>query len=333
MKHFGIFTLILLIFHQANAQEIKSLNPEKRITKIAFGSCNFEFHTQPLWPKIAENNPDLWIWLGDNVYSDTEDMQVMQEKYDQQNSNKNYIQFKKNIPIIGIWDDHDYGGDNQGIHYPMKNESQQLFLNFIGEPQNTQRRNQKGIYTSYTLGKGAEKVKIILLDTRFFKENPGKDSDLLGAAQWEWLEQEFKNSSEENIPINIIASGIQFLANSRIIEKWNDYPQSVNKMYTLLEKYQPRGLLFISGDVHYGEILEHKVDTSKLILREITSSGLTHSNYPQPLFTNNKYTIDEPYTGIQYGMIRIDWKENPEVTLQILNRKNKVKGEYSFKVK
>ncbi len=328
-----IFILFLLLFTNLFAQERVLLDTQKNITKIAFGSCNFEFHKQPLWPVISENNPDLWIWLGDVVYADTEDMELMQSKFDKQLSNKNYREFLTKVPVIGIWDDHDFGGNNQGINYPMKKYSQQIFLDFIGEPQNTTRRTQEGIYTAYVIGSGKQKVKIILLDTRYFKEKPGAENDILGETQWQWFENELKHSAQNQIPIHIIASGIQFLSDSKLVEKWNDYPKSKARLYELFEKYRPSGLILISGDVHYGEILEHKLENSDLIIREITSSGMTHSNYPQPLVTNNKYSIDEPYIGIQFGMITIDWDENPKVTLQIKNRKNKVKGEYQFEIK
>ena len=42
----------------------------KPLDVIAFGSCNRDELPQPLWPVIAEENPDLWIWAGDNIYAD-----------------------------------------------------------------------------------------------------------------------------------------------------------------------------------------------------------------------------------------------------------------------
>ena len=42
----------------------------KPLEVIAFSSCNRDEVPQPLWPVIAEENPDLWIWAGDNIYAD-----------------------------------------------------------------------------------------------------------------------------------------------------------------------------------------------------------------------------------------------------------------------
>ena len=38
------------------------------ITRIAFGSCMSEKEDQTIWTKIAAENPDAFIFMGDNVY-------------------------------------------------------------------------------------------------------------------------------------------------------------------------------------------------------------------------------------------------------------------------
>jgi alkaline phosphatase D len=125
------------------------------LTTIAFGSCNREDKEQPLWRVIVGNRPQLWIWLGDNVYGDTEDMDTLQAKYYRQRSNPGYQLLAVSAPIIGIWDDHDYGVNDGGKEYPKKKQSQQLMLDFLGEPKNSPRRKQAGAYASYTYGRPA----------------------------------------------------------------------------------------------------------------------------------------------------------------------------------
>ena len=42
--------------------------------RIAFGSCyGIEDHKSNIFETIAEDKPDLWIWLGDAAYVDTGD--------------------------------------------------------------------------------------------------------------------------------------------------------------------------------------------------------------------------------------------------------------------
>ena len=61
--------------------EGQSLNQDKRLTTIAFGSCNRIDRDQKIWTSVLANRPDLWVWLGDNVYADTYDMQEMKRQY------------------------------------------------------------------------------------------------------------------------------------------------------------------------------------------------------------------------------------------------------------
>ena len=67
---------------------------------IAFGSCNHVNDPQPLWNKIAKAKPDLWIWTGDIIYGDTEDMSVLQGKYKKQLSNPEYNEFMTMVVIM-----------------------------------------------------------------------------------------------------------------------------------------------------------------------------------------------------------------------------------------
>src|SRR5687768_6847248 len=115
-------SLVFLLTGQvAVAQDRKEL-------KIAFGSCNRQDLPQPLWEVIAGDQPDLWIWLGDNIYGDSNDMGVIKAKYDKQLQHPGYQKFTAQVPVIGTWDDHDYGRNDAGKSYPYKKATQQLAL-------------------------------------------------------------------------------------------------------------------------------------------------------------------------------------------------------------
>ena len=91
-----------------------------RISTIAFGSCSQQWGPQAYWKRIQSLQPDLWIWMGDNVYNDTTDMQKMVRKYSSMYTNPAYQAFRESVDIIGTWDDHDFGENNGGNWYPMR---------------------------------------------------------------------------------------------------------------------------------------------------------------------------------------------------------------------
>ncbi|WP_240472503.1 alkaline phosphatase D family protein [Tenacibaculum ovolyticum] len=113
---------------------------------IAFGSCNDQNKSNPFWEDIISLQPDVWIWGGDNIYADTNNMDKMEKLYMQQKKQFSYSKLAKNTPILATWDDHDYGKNDGGIDYKKKKESQQLFLDFINVPKHSPRRKKAGIY-------------------------------------------------------------------------------------------------------------------------------------------------------------------------------------------
>ncbi len=99
-------------------------------------------------------------------------------------------------PIIGTWDDHDYGINDGGKDFPKKKESKELMLSFLDVPAGDPMRKHEGVYSSHTYGSGKQKVKVILLDTRYFRDplkestapntryTPSDTGDFLGEEQW-----------------------------------------------------------------------------------------------------------------------------------------------------
>lgn len=132
---------------------------------------------------IAQKS-DLFIWGGDIIYADWDSDRTIKEAYTIQNSHPDYLQLKSTTPVIGTWDDHDFGLDNADGNFPKKFESQKYFLVFLDVPWDSPRRAQEEVYTSYDIGK----FKIILLDNRYFK-NLESDAPMLGKKQWEWPEK------------------------------------------------------------------------------------------------------------------------------------------------
>ena len=132
----GLFGCLTLAGCRTPKSGTASVTQNKPLTTIAFGSCSDQKRPQPLWDDIVAQKPDLWIWLGDNIYGDSENMDTLRAKYARQKSNPVYQQLRQSTPIIGVWDDHDYGVNDGGKEYPKRKESQQLMLDFLDVPVN-----------------------------------------------------------------------------------------------------------------------------------------------------------------------------------------------------
>lgn len=305
---------------------------------VAFGSCNDEDNDhQPIWKYVVENQADLWIWLGDIIYGDSNNPKVLQKKYIEQKTNKDYQLLYNAVPIIGVWDDHDYGVNDGDKHFAIKGESKELLMDFLDVPTDQPVRSREGAYQSYSYGPTGQKVKIILLDTRYFRDklikNPAiggqrylasKTGDILGASQWDWLEKELTNSDAQ---LHIIATGIQLVAEDHNYEKWANFPLSRKRFVDLINKTKPTRPVVISGDRHLAEVSSMTLDSLSHPLYDITSSGLTHSYEKVDMKgETNHHRVNHIITGQKnFAQLYIDWDSDPiKVKVEIRGLGNRV---------
>ena len=263
-----------------------------------------------IWRSIEKRNPDVFIWLGDAVYADTR-ITFEKRHYFGHAFHKNAYESVKTFPaykrlaskaqIIGTWDDHDYGMNNAGKYWEHKEIAKDLFLDFLDEGKETERRiDRDGVYESYTVyetdkGKRGKSVQIILLDTRwnFVDGSSGEEeeADLLGPRQWKWLERELKKPSTAEV--TLIGSSIQVLAElnqmynavnykiakefGKSIENWGSFPSNQKRLMDIVSKAKDRRVIFLSGDVHVG-MIDVRPPGCHLPYESIdaTSSGITH---------------------------------------------------------
>ncbi len=337
MKRFFILIQLFSISYFISCAKItekRNLKYENSNFIIAFGSCNKQFKKNILWKEIAKNQPNLWIWGGDNIYSDTNDMTKMTQDYENLRNQNGYAQLTKNIPVLATWDDHDYGLNDAGVEFSMKKESQELFLDFFDVPKNDERRTQEGIYHSQTFSIKNGSIKVIILDTRYFRTSltktankryqPNKfgEGTILGKKQWSWLKNELKKSKED---FTIIDSSIQFLSSEHGFETWGNFPHEVEKMKDLIIKSSVKNILFLSGDRHISEFSKTTIDGLNYPIIDFTSSGLTHS-YSSNSGETNKYREKEVVKEISFGLLKFDF-EKKSITMQMRGEQNVLQQE------
>lgn len=311
-------TLLLLVSFHAKSEitNYERINEIEQLTTFTFGSCNSTSSSQPIWKYMLKDEPQLFIWGGDNIYADTSDPSLMQQMYQIQNNKVGYKELRETTPIIGVWDDHDYGHDNATYSNSIKYISQQLFLDFIREPSKSLRRNQEGIYTSYTFGPKHREIKFIMLDNRFHHSSPEKNSDILGNEQWSWFEKEIKNS---NAKIHFIVAGLSILSRKiPVTEEWEDHPRALKRMLALLDQHNPSGVVFLTGDKHFSSIFQ------RYGYLEFMNSGMTHTvSRVLRRLVSRYYPIS--FFGMNYGKVNIEWNEfdKPLIQLEIKGLREK----------
>jgi alkaline phosphatase D len=293
---------------------------------IAFGSCNNQEIPNLLWKEIEKSKPNVWIWGGDIIYTDTEDMTFMEKNYQKQKTKPDYANFIKNIDVLATG----------GKEYSKKAKAQQLFLDFIDVKKDDKRRQQEGVYFAKDYKVNEETIKIILLDTRYFrtaltqdtitrkryKPNVYGEGSILGDVQWEWLTNQLKNS---NASFNIVVSSIQFLSSEHSYESWGNMIHEVDKLETLIKKTNAKNTIILSGDRHLSEFSKKNIDSLFYPLIDFTSSGMTHS-YSSFKGEPNKFRVKEVVFQKSFGILKFNF-ENKTVTMQMRGENNVLQQE------
>ena len=304
--------------------------------RIAFGSCMVEDAPKPVLDLATDSDPDLFIFLGDNIYGDTYDMSVLQAKYDLLGASPEFQRLESSTPILATWDDHDYGADDAGKEYPFKEKSKEIFLDFWKVPANSERRMRPGIYGEHMFEEAGRRLQVILLDTRTFRDelipntlsdsvvqtympSDDKESSILGAEQWTWLEAQLNKPAD----VRIVASSIQFSHEHNGWESWTNMPHERDKMMKLIRETDAGGVIFISGDVHWGEVSRQE-NQGSYPLWDITSSGITESW--EPGADPNENRVGEAVAETNYGYIDIDWTlTDVELTFGLVDHENTIR--------
>lgn len=297
------------------------------VRRILFGSCIKQERPAPIFDAILRQKPELFIFLGDNIYGDTEDMDVLRSKYATLSEIPGFQTLRQTCEVLATWDDHDYGVNDGGVDYPMRKESERVFENFwLGET-DAEARTRPGVYDAHIFGPASQRIQVILLDTRYFRsplkrgekrtggpwvpdDDPKKT--MLGEAQWKWLESQLNQPAE----LRIIASSIQFLAEDAGQETWSNLPRERRRMLDLIKSTEAGGVLFISGDRHWSE-LSGLEDDMPYRLIELTSSSL---NQPHPRGTpteNQHRLLPVTWHRENFGVIDVSWEDDPRIQLEI----------------
>lgn len=320
-----------LAFGSATAGRPRRPDGRTLPTRIAFGSCAHEDKQQPIWDAVLEARPDLFIFLGDNVYGDTRDPSVLRAKYAKLQVKPGFQRLCAQVPILATWDDHDYGENDAGGDFPIKKESQRIFCDFWGEPSDSVRRTREGIFDSIIFSAGDRRLQVILPDLRFnrtpirsldlgglryedwakrleregrevpgpYERNPDLSATMLGEAQWQWLEAQLREPAD----LRILASSLQVVADFPGWEAWINYTSDHQRLLQSIRRYRADGLICISGDTHYAEISRLDLN-SPYPLWDFTSSGLTEV---WPVTPPNSRRIGKVMREQNFGLITVDW--------------------------
>jgi alkaline phosphatase D len=222
--------------------------------RVAFGSCcRIQYDAnQRIWNVVRDLGPDMFIWLGDNIYADSDEPAAIADLYARGRTVERLEPILRSTPQLATWDDHDFGyNDSDGLS-PYKASALRIFRNFWANPAYGA-DGDPGVYFKQSYGG----VDFFILDGRYHRDpTPQPDNaakTMLGAAQKAWLKRELKASTA---PFKVLATGGGWSAaeNEDGGDSWAVYMTERNEILDYIRDENITGVVCISGDSHMGEL-------------------------------------------------------------------------------
>jgi alkaline phosphatase D len=279
------------------------------------GSCSF--FNEPLYDRpgvpygkdssifetMAREKSSFMLWLGDAWYTREVDYYSgwgLWYRASHDRALPVLQNFWKAMPHFAIWDDHDYGPNDIGKNYVLKETSREIWKKYWCNPSFGE--NGQGTYTMTSWGD----ADFFLTDDRWWRSNdrmkdsvngfPNPEKEMLGQQQMEWLKNSLLYS---NATFKIIVVGSQVLNPVSPFDKWWDFPAEYDELMNFLKEYKINGVVFLTGDRHHSEIIKvERPGTYPLF--DITVSPLTSGTH---VFGNAEK--NNPYR-----VLGIDQKQN-----------------------
>jgi len=300
--------------------------------RIAFGSCARvqDDPVQPIWRGIAKWRPDLFLWLGDNIYGDSLVPEVLAAEYRRQRFVESFQPLAHGTPQLATWDDHDFGLDNYDRTNPIKREAQRLFEDYWANPSSGNEHGQ-GVYFAYRYGG----VDFFFLDCRYWRsentEADGPGKTMLGADQLAWLKRELQQSQS---PFKLLVNGSNWaLGRGTNDDIWAGFGHERDALFEFICEHDIGGVVLLAGNTHFAYAScapwsEHGgydlYDLTSSALAQIVSKDIVLPVDPQAPIAPDRF-IRRPLLNVNNaGIVEFDLTaDDPELRFNIIDTRGR----------
>ncbi len=245
------------------------------------------------WSAMAASGADFMLWLGDTLYlreADFSSASGIWYRYRTDRATPSLQPFLAAMPHYATWDDHEYGPNNSNAAYPLKTVSRAAFTSYWPNQTAGTADDPTAINHRFQWGDAV----FLLMDNRTHREDSALaevdsyQKTQYGRVQLAWLKQQLasrlEGGSRRHHKLTFIATGSQFLAERFYpgSEDHHRYQAERAEIIDFIRENKIGGVVFLSGDVHYSEVLRRD---GKLPypLYEFTSSSLTAGSHTAKL--------------------------------------------------
>lgn len=223
---------------------------------IAFSSCARTGSNHEIFDTIRRRKPLFFLHAGDLHYENiaANDRNRFRQAYDAALAAPRQNELYRNIPLVYMWDDHDFGPNNSDGESPSKEASRLTYQEYVPHYPLVAGTGNVPIYQAFSAGR----VRFILSDLRSMRTPPnqpdGPSKTMMGAAQKAWFKQELLDA-QGKYPVIVWVTTMPWIedqANPNIFvdDGWHAYATERRELANFIKDNNIQGLLALSGDAH-----------------------------------------------------------------------------------
>ncbi|WP_417848088.1 LamG-like jellyroll fold domain-containing protein [Thalassoglobus sp.] len=234
-----------------------TVDPARKGNRVSasFASC-VDIEPNGIWSEMEKLGVDTVFLMGDTPYIDTSDLAIVREKQRQLLQVSDLEKLAAHTPVVGTWDDHDFGLNN-GNGLNMMNGKGKTRQGFVEYRAHSQYGNgSEGVYHKVDLGM----MEVFLLDPRFFSQTEPSPVDpkqptCFGAEQWKWL---LKSLKESKAPFKVLSMGAIWQdKKNRETDDMFTYWYERDALLDFIKTQKISGVVLLGGDIHVARHLIH----------------------------------------------------------------------------
>jgi alkaline phosphatase D len=280
---------------------------------IATGSCTYINETaydRPgkaygkqygIFESITNAQPDMMLWLGDNVYfreADWLSRSGILRRYTHSRSLPELQPLLQTGHHYAIWDDHDYGPNDALGSFPQKRLTREAFGLFWAN-NGYGLDGQGGITGAFQFND----LHFFMLDNRWSRSSATSQTvppQMLGKAQIDWL---VENLAYSHAPFKIVAVGGQILNDAAVWENYANYPVEREYLLDRIAEEGIEGVVFLTGDRHHTELC--RVVHKGVTMYDLTISPLTSGTHEDGDAATTNRVEGKLYNKTNFGLLEV----------------------------
>ena len=292
-----------------------ALDRDEAVTVIWGADTAEDYRPFPVFRGMRARNADLFLYLGDTVYSDFGRFRAIaleqyRQKYQINREDLFLREYLTTIATWVVWDDHEVENNFDSEHIRLE-----IGLRAFREywPIRPSADAPGRLYRSFRWGRTAE---FFILDTRQHRTPAfrfdGPEKTMLGRAQKQWL---LDGLARSDALVKVVASTVPLRHHSG--DSWEGYVFERNEILRFIAGRRITNVIFLAADVHYAALLHHPEGPYEAIsgpLAAILSRSSRVAGKPETLWSATR-KFNYGWMRIARDGITLEWRDDQDALM------------------